>query len=219
MSPDPPYTIVYTGLTIYEGYPNINPTGRFSDSGDSGSVIVNDSNKVVGLLWGGDNLVPDATFANDQRRLHQVGGNFTIPVPTPLQMQQIFSDTARLDLYKELLQQSEHSREIYSEFINNVEEGIRLVNEHRECMVAWQRLKGPTFISLIKDMDPQAPYVFERSVDGVTAEEMISGMAAAFKKHGSKSLAEAIEKHGEEIRSHVSKSKTVEEVIAFIVRS
>jgi len=32
-------------------------------------------------------------------------------------------------------------------------------------------------------------------------------------------LAEAIEKHGEEIRSHVSKSKTVEEVIAFIVRS
>jgi hypothetical protein len=219
MNPDPPYNIVYTGLTIYEGYPDINPLGRFSDGGDSGSVIVNNSNEVIGLLWGGNNSVPDATYANDQRRLHQVEGNFTIPVPTTFQMQQIFSDTTRLDKYKQLLQQSAHSREIYSEFVNNVEEGSRLVNEQRECMVAWQRLKGPAFISLIKDMDPEAPYGFERSVDGVAAEDMISGMATVFKKHGSKPLADAIGKHGEELTSYVSKSKTVEEIIAFIVRT
>ena len=72
----------YTGLTMCEGFPKINPHGIFSDHGDSGSVVVNDARQVVGLLWGGsDGLSQQESYANDQRNLRLHVPELTIPVP------------------------------------------------------------------------------------------------------------------------------------------
>lgn len=210
---------VYTGITIYEGWPDIIYRGRFSDKGDSGSVIVNNDNLVVGLLWGGElDPMTDATWANDQRRLRTDYGDFDIPVPTNFQIQQIFSDTARLEQYSALLQQSERGRQLLQAFTDNAPECIRLAHEQRECKLAWQRSKGPAFMSIRKGLGTDTPFVLKRSIDGVAIEDMITKMAGVFKTHGSASLAAAIEDHGEDILAAVSKSTTLEEVIDYFVK-
>lgn len=214
---DPPI-VVYLGLEIKQGYPEINPTGKFSDHGDSGSVIVNADNKVVGLLWGGNSAVPKTTFANDQRRLRQVEGEFTIPVPTTYQTQHLFSDSQRLAQYGEQLKRTEHGKAIWEAFAQHIPEGTDLINKQRECMVAWQRYKGCAFVSLTKDSDPkaQAPYPLARAIDGVALEDMITKIMEVFKKNGSQSLKDAIAKHGDELLSYVRQSGTVEEIVGLI---
>ena len=207
----------YTGLYIQQGYPKINPFGRFSDHGDSGSVIVDADNYIVGLLWGGDDKVPDTTFANDQRRLHQVEGKFEVPIPTAFQMQQIFSDSARLSKYGELLQKTEHGREFMKAFLDNLEEGTELNNHQRECMVAWQRNKGPAFISLKKNLDTDDPYMFRRTIDGVSIEDMFTNMLNLYKKHGSELMRKTLEKYGDEVLSYIKQSDSVEDIINLIV--
>lgn len=199
---------VYTGVEIT----GLNPP--FADEGDSGSVVVDYNNKVIGLLWGVQVANENIGIANDQRMLLSVEPNVQIPVPDTYQMQEIFSDQPRLDSYKTLMQRSSYSRQLYNDFTRHLEETVRLVNEDRESMVAWQRLQGPSFISIIKNLDIRLPYRFERSIKGISVEDMVTGMAAVFKKRGSPSLAAAIEKHAPVIAAAVAGSETVEEMIA-----
>ena len=82
--PEPPYTVVYTGLTIVD----IDYSKKFSDHGDSGAVILNENFDIVGLLWGGSvNKYPKETYANDQRKLHFNEGKFEVPIPKEKQVQ------------------------------------------------------------------------------------------------------------------------------------
>lgn len=215
MGPGP--IAVYTGLEIIYADPYPKPDEHFSKGGDSGSVIVDNDNYIVGLLWGSSKVVPKIAAANDQRRLHQVESGFKVPVPTTYQMQQVLTDKARLKKYQERLEQSAHGKNILNAFIRNIDEGIRLVNEQRECIVAWQRNKGPAFISIIKNLDQEKDYQFEHSIDGVLVENMAANMATLFKKYGSDSMSKAIEQYSDEVLSYIRQANTVEEIIEMIM--
>lgn len=108
---------LYTGILV-TGLNNL----PFAAKGDSGSVVVDYNNNVVGLLWGVLIANENVALANDKRMLLYVEPNAQIPVPDTYQMQEIFADQARLDTYKTLMQQSAYSRELNNDFIQHLEE-------------------------------------------------------------------------------------------------
>ncbi len=206
------HTCVYTGLEVIRGYPELTPDFPFAQPGDSGSVLVSNEAKVLGLVWAigkSDNTC----YCNDVRRMQQLAGEFKIPTPNISQMTQLLSDAKRLEKYKNELSQSEMGREILTQFVENIEEGIKLVNKHRECMVAWQRVKGPVFISLETDLKEDEPYVIRKEIEGVKLTEMIMRMGEAFVLYGSPQLSAAVKKYTARLLAYARECNTLEDVI------
>ena len=204
---------VFTGLEMVQGWPTPNTSQRFSAPGDSGSVVVDDDDKVVGLHYAGTQTAPFTSSSNDIRRVRQRIGEFQIPIPNPFQMVQLLGDDGRLARYRSELERTGHGREILAAFVENVGEGIRLVNSNRACMVAWQRFKAPAFISVRKGLDVDEPYVLRKEIDGVALDEMLTTMRQLFIEHGSPRMAEALRKHADEMIQLVQDHDSVDDVV------
>ncbi len=206
------HTCVYTGLEVIRGYPELTPDFPFAQPGDSGSVLVSNEAKVLGLVWAIGNF-DNTCYCNDVRRMQQLAGEFKIPTPNATQMTQLLSDTKRLEKYKYELSESETGQEMLAELAANIEEGIKLVNKNRECMVAWQRVKGPDFISLQTDLDTNEDYVLRKEIEGVTLSEMIMRMGEVFAVHGSPQLSAVVKKYTSRLLAYTRECNTMEDVI------
>lgn len=238
------FTPIYTGLTAYSGYRPTNPNERFTKGGDSGSAYVSFDNWVVGLHYAGippDRPGPFPSFANDIRRIVRLPAereDLSFLELSPEAMArlgrvrlnpdfsdsdrprvQLLSDTKRLERYAGALQRTEAGRELLAAVHENWKECVRLVNEQRECMVAWLRMKGPDFISLDRDLDPAAPYLIRKEIDGIRLEEMLVKMEQLFRQHGSEALRRAFDRHGETVLESARTCGSMEEIVATIAGS
>ncbi len=208
------------GITIVAGHPGRKENEKFASNGDSGAVVVTNENKVIGMVFNGSkegSEPPYHTLANNIQTIWHDEADFIIPVPQDkLELVQIFADTKRLERYRELLNQSEQGRQLVQALIQHVNEGIDLVNDHRECMVAWQRHKGPQFISLSRKLKQDEPYRLEKTIEGISMATMINNMADLFVQHGSEQFAAAVQQHAPLLLQWVAQYDTVDDLVAAI---
>jgi hypothetical protein len=174
----------------------------FSDHGDSGSVILNDADEIVALLWSGDSDtdVVDVTFAcefnNVLSELSKAGIPVTI-VNTPPgragSVKLVKPGKKKIAYqYRSRLLATETGSLLVSIFEKHQEEVLDLVNHNRKVTVAWQRNSGPAFITHIAKGWKDPVYIIPAEVRKTSLQKLLVKMAAALKETGSAGLREDI---------------------------
>lgn len=176
------------------------PIVDFSLPGDSGSVIVNAKNEVVGLLFAGDK-VNHLSFAN---HIDYVTTRLSITINSTLIENGLPVATGTIPFEAETqswieeaevqLKRTETGKKIAALIMNYRKEMQHLIRTNREVQVAWNRYCGPAYLNHIAK-SIREDHLIPGEIKGVTLENLMLKMAAVLLRHGSPSLIAEIEKN------------------------
>lgn len=193
----------------------------FSNHGDSGSVILNDSDEIVALLYSGDaehNTV-DVTFANNiqnvldafaangqQITLATTAGGHSLtrslvmaPVKekTELNVLEEIRDMNRLSLLNNLFEK--HHKEV-----------LNLINNKRPVTIVWQRNQGPAFVAAIVRAAKHKNYQIPELIEGTDKKTLLTSMESILMEHGSAELQNDILKYRDSLIEILLSEKSIE---------
>lgn len=194
----------------------------FANDGDSGSVVLNADDEIVGLLYAMDqhgysikiglanNIqnVLDTLSANGfaiTLAVSPVGGGVrdaqrSAALPVALNSDPGWFERAR-DLNRGSLLHwlvERHQHEV-----------LRLINHKRAVTVAWQRNKGPAFVAAIARSGRTARYRIPHEIEGVRRGALLDAMERALLKHGSDDLKRDMARHREDALRIAEQGQTV----------
>lgn len=187
-------------------------TPMFAAPGDSGSVVLDMLNRVVGIVTGisveiltGENFAYACNIEPLRTRL-QISVNASPSPSTPT--------AAIVDLPDERHEEEEAFEVDYGERLRALERRVRatgagavlmalverhaaemyeLVNRRRAVMVVWHRQHGPAFVARFARALRDPVGVIPVETNGVPLRSMIAAMAAAFRQYGSPELRADVE--------------------------
>ncbi|MBI1279614.1 MAG: hypothetical protein GC179_15915 [Anaerolineaceae bacterium] len=204
----------------------------FQGKGDSGAVLVNPDNEVIGLMWGAylnptDSLyghgvacpIADVIAAMNIR--FPVGSIQTSDVlhaieATPQTLLERADGEALVDHLQVRLSQSETGREILQLVQQHGDEIIDLINNNRAVTVTWHRKKGPAFLGAMGRSVKVATYKIPNEIDGVTRQQLFMSMATVLSEQGSSPLKQVIEKYSLPLLLWMQQSDTVDEILSLL---
>jgi hypothetical protein len=190
-----------TGLsatdTPYDEQLKIVPAGseRFSNEGDSGSVIVNESNEVIGLLWGGSPN-GDYSMANEiQNVMDALGIKIVAADPSEAPAEEEVVMTDRQNLVAAVLsdlRQTEQGRRYLEYYFRHHAEIRQLVNTNRRVATAWHRNHGPVVFRSVISLAQDRESILPEEIEGRALALCLDGILGAFLKYGSPALKKDI---------------------------
>lgn len=188
-----------------------NPSKPFSSKGDSGSVIVNHLNQVIGLLFGDDEQTDNSgnvLHAATKTLANPIGNvltalNISIPdtgtlLTLPLLQSEKTRTPRRPDIVAELereIQKHPDGAVLIDMFKEHRKELMNLINNDREVKVSWHRMQGPSFVAHLMEKIKKPSHTVPISINGVSYQRMLTKMSVVLEKKGSRRMASAIEKH------------------------
>jgi hypothetical protein len=215
-SSNTPYDSYGGGITISRTAHRIHPHSRhpkFSEKGDSGSVIVNEHNQAVLLLYaktsnndGVATPIPaiesqlnisilDSTFHKNETDANgdpARGVLLNSVAPGPVRTENL--KAAFVELQKEITQ-FEKGRSLIDTIEKHVDEALHLVNNNRETMAAWNRYQGPEFLAhIVRSIRRENKPIPER-IKGVSLQNLLLKMTAVLKRNGSPELVKDLDAH------------------------
>ena len=195
----------------------------FALGGDSGSVVVDAQNRVVGLLFASTVPPGSPSFAN---RIADVRSTMNIDFPVigtagaiPLSAGEISAETNDIkNLWLPLRNKamaSEAGRRWAAIIAAHRTEVGQLVRHNRPTTTAWNRYHGPSFVSHYMKTVRDELHRVPDDIGGVRLENLLLAMAAVFQDQGSPNLSHAVWIHYLRI---IEISKGCRTVDAFIDR-
>jgi hypothetical protein len=193
---------------------NVNNALPFSDSGDSGSVVINLSNKIVGLVFASGKAVPvkgiEKPFVSLANHISDVfsalnirikyspdvvaiSGEILMDVPPDI-LEAPIPEPYRL--LRERLQRHKNTAKLFALGQHHSEEVTYLINHCRPVAVAWQRCKGPALLATVMNSIRDGHYQLPSTIKGVYLDEVLERMRTALRQHGSPALI-AVLSHSE----------------------
>ena len=217
----------------------VDSSKKFSDEGDSGSVVVNEQRMAVGLIMGGGGGESLACRMTEVESALNVTINRTVVVgPAVLALHPVGApaphavagapfaaraaaagappsadDESVWATMQRRLDESPLGHEIGMQVRHHLPEAIDLVNHHRAVMVAWQRAQGPSFLAQWMNGVRNPTQPVPREINGVTMNTALLKLAAVLKTHGSVALQQSIDAYGLELMALLDWSTTVDELI------
>jgi len=206
-----------------ETYENENGKKAFSNPGDSGSAILDDDNKMVGLLWGGDassNSVK-LTFANNIDKvvaaLTASGHAITIAVSPDGGEKNLVSRKKPKVLQgsqPSLTQLQRMVPEEWSDLIaKHRPEIMSLINTSKKTGTIWQRYQGPAFTVHFMNSMNDPYYIIPKEIKNTSFTTLLVKMADVLKECGSQPLKDSIGNHGFAIISAAEEASSVKDFI------
>ncbi len=208
-----------------ETYENEANQIAFSNHGDSGSVILDVDDLIIGLLYGAVKENEGLTLANNidnvlaalEAKGHKItlakseGGGFsgTALAATPKTNGFVTADFPLL----EQLAQTEFGQELYPLIRQHRPEVMNLINHCRPVTVVWHRQQGPAFLAHLLNGARQPGYVIPREVEGVTRQSLLLKLATTLKDHGSASLRRDIERYALDVMRYADGCDRVEDLL------
>lgn len=207
-------THTFTGQIAIQ---NIDNTKPFSTHGDSGSVIINLDNKIVGLLFASGINVPVkgvqqpfVTIANHisdvftalkiripySQDVKVISGNALAAVPTVFEAP--IPEPYRA--LRERLQNNEVTAKLFAIGQRHTDEIIYLVNHCRPVTVAWRRSEGPAILATVMGAVRDGHYRLPASIKGVAPYELLKRMQLVLSQHGSAALKETMDSAAVDLR-------------------
>jgi hypothetical protein len=228
----PAFTITHAGtphnFTGQMAIQNVDHAKQFSDIGDSGAVVINNDNKIVGLLFaGGKNVAatgggapqPFVSFANHIADVLQAL-NIQIPYSPDVKVTsgEILEDVpgavheaAIPEPYRALRRRLE-AREATARLValgeRHREEVVSLVNERHRVTLAWHRCEGPAMLATVMGAVRDGHYRIPPTVKGVTLRDALERMRDVLAAHGSAGLKATMESAEADLVLHACEAAT-----------
>lgn len=200
----------------------------FSDHGDSGAVVIDEDNYVIGLLFGGNGQEPPdhETYANHMGEVITALGidiNYTPPHHSAGPRMQVPRTTfdgvpthAGRELYaaaRARLLANPAGAWLFALGEAHREEIVRLVTTCRPVTVTWHRAGGPALFAKGIETLRAGGEALPAPHGGGTLEDALARVGNALGTHGSAALREAIASHRETLLGSVRNSATVDDVL------
>jgi hypothetical protein len=217
---------------------------RFSDEGDSGSAIVTDTGRIVGLLYasvifqfpivvGGETL--SHTVPVGESRACHIGpvmsrlgiridpstapsagvGSVMIRVGTGTR-DVLLAD--RIAFIEQQLSASGRGQMLRSLVRDHGFEMVDLVHHRRRVTVCWHRHEGPAFAALVVDAIREPERAIPAEHRGVTLRLLLSAMCDVLLTEGSSALRAALQQNRDWVLEWISASDRVSGLIAALAR-
>lgn len=185
----------------------------FSNNGDSGSVIVNASDEIVALLYGGDETTNsvDITFANNIANvlnalstagfaitLSPSGGGRSDVVPPMRRIREPEPVEVAFTLLESLAQANRQSL-IGRLYEKHHLEILELINHRRAVTVAWQRKQGPAYVAALARAARETAFPVPYSINDVSRRDLLVGLRGVLMDHGSFALRSDLELYGDRL--------------------
>jgi hypothetical protein len=204
-----------------ETYESLARQGRqlqFGQGGDSGSVVINHEDKVVGMLIRAGAKPPATTTAVEWTTASGVGwvtpiakvlaqmqitiqaaDSGTIPASGPIAVTRPTADSptvhAGMDRFRAEARQSRYGRILLGMMARHAKEVGQIVNGCRPAIVAWHRNQGPAVIAhllrALHDPAHEIPVV----INGVPRQRLLDAMAEQFVRFGGPRLCRDIHRY------------------------
>ncbi|NII25635.1 hypothetical protein HB364_11110 [Pseudoflavitalea sp. X16] len=181
-----------------------------ANGGDSGSVVVNSRNQVVGLIF----AVP--TTAGPEGTSIANGNAKAFPIQTVLTrlgISVLSSGTANSiplsGIAEEKIKPLRAGSYIHAfeRQLNTIPEGpvfmqmlldhrnevMDLINDNREVKVAWHRFNGPEYIGHILKNSAYPQHPVPPAINGYSLQNLLIKMSEVLERHGSRRLAKAVD--------------------------
>ena len=208
----------------------------FSNSGDSGAVIVNDSNEIVALNWGGDrttNTIGITVASNITNVLSAFASNgFPITLSTTppgggdrgrvsttkptLYSAHIASSTPETHML-EKIRDVNRSSLLHDLYQRHHHEILELINYHRPVTVAWHRSQGPAFVAAVARAARVEHYTVPYRIEGISREALLRKMAESLSRHGSQTLKKDIQHFEALVVEILTENETIEEIVVSLL--
>ena len=211
------------------------PDGEiFSAKGDSGSVVVNEDNQVIGLLHGiNSETAVGSAHITIVTPIRAVLDFFDITIPTVgdqnyipnsatdvLEPENIESEpvlegslSEAFNRLTNTLNETNQGKDFIHLFTTVKEEILTLINWNREVKVVWNRANGPAyvghFIKSLRDGRHRIP----KKIGGIDRTAVFIKSLRVFENHGSAFVKKGIEDKAMSLLEIVQKSDTAEEFL------
>lgn len=219
----------------------------FLNKGDSGSAMVDDTNKLTGLMCMGTFknilivedgidrdfpiptgrgiacfIIPVFNFLglNQATALAiPAGGSSGALLEMPVEVHEDDPEAeASLSLLRDRIRQYPMGRELLDELQPLLPEMVHAVHHFRPAKVLWQRTKGPGFVTGFLSAAKEGHDHFVTEVEGITLVEMLSRMGDLFAHHGSIQLKAFVQKHRSEVLRMAGDCRSFSDLIHFFSR-
>jgi len=195
----------------------------FQFDGDSGAVLVNEANVVVGLMWGVDkvsklayaNRITDVLTKLDIK-IVESGTLGTIPLgasPSAEEVAALDVADAPLSEITAVLERSPKGRQLLELFDRHGDEINELLNTNREVKVAWHRFHGPEFTAHIIESARERDHAIPAKIEGVSPANLLIRMSVVLQDNGSPALAAVVEANTLPTLKLFAATKTVHELL------
>ncbi len=194
----------------------------FLDEGDSGSVVVNRYNQVIGLLRGMTSFTESELAA---KGLPRDRGRFGVVVPIQrvkdilhIEIPANFHSTATnsgavieiqetagthalphtppVSLMRKKLMEMPGGK-ILAELVKRHQREVdRLMGSSRPVIVAWHRSKGPAWVAHVLNSINDKSYIIPQTIEEITQKQVLTRMYEVFNAHGSEAFRADLERYG-----------------------
>ena len=210
-----------------------NSSGPFSSEGDSGAVIIDEDNYIVGLLFATSSDDTDIFHVNDTTYANQIqdvcdalkidinfsktktGAGTRVALPPRITFDHYRSEEGN-ELYaraREQLLADPAGAWLFALGEQHREELVTLVTSRRPVTVVWHRLGGPAvFAAGIKNLRAGSDELPTPTAG--TLEDALSKLGDVLAAYGSPDLREAIATHREVLLAAAHDSVTVADILA-----
>jgi len=186
----------------------VNTALQFSDAGDSGAVVVNAANKIVGMVFAGGKDAPGAPagFLTIANHISDVLSALNIRIPygpdvkvtagEPLVDVPVVTEAKIPEPYRALrerMQRCARTSLIFGLGQSHAAEIMQLINHCRPVTVAWHRVQGPALLATLMGAVRDGHYRIPARVKGVALHEALERMREVLAKHGSDELRATME--------------------------
>ncbi|MDQ3019718.1 MAG: hypothetical protein M3R36_03990 [Bacteroidota bacterium] len=207
---------------------------KFTEVGDSGAVLVNAKNEIIGLLCA---MNPAAPFESYACHIHPVIENLKItmlstPIASssdkrniPVQLPNIIETTtflsreeelSKLENIKSAILQAEEGPMMYNIFEKHRPEIAALINHYRPVTVVWHRNNGPSFVAHFVKSFHEPSYYVPSNIKGITLPVFLKNIAGILHLHGSPALKKIIEQYIENIIDGAANCNSLEALLTNI---
>ncbi len=204
----------------------------FSNNGDSGSVILNASDEIVALLWGGDETTNsvDITFANNidnvltalgdngfQLHLSVSDGRVGLHNNTPFVNRKVQRPPAAPH-YFELLRDANRDSVLTALYERHHREVLELVNHRRPVTVTWHRHQGPAYVAALARAGRVGHYRVPFEINDVTREALLHAMEDVLTKHGSRALVADMNHYRDDVYALAAEGESLEHLARLLLQ-
>jgi hypothetical protein len=183
----------------------------FQDRGDSGSVLVDKNNKVVGLMWGAYLTAGNALHGHGiacpiapvltEMEITIISGALTTALGyanvrvVATTIEEVPNNAYLMDYLQARLAQTSRGQLLLRLFREHRDEVLRLINHHRAVKVVWHRMQGPAFLAALGRSAKIKSYQIPAEIEGVSRRNALTSIINILEEHGSPALNATLDQY------------------------